>query len=681
MVVSSKKKKRGQQRKAAQNEDAAAKALGRAASLSRPGERIVNSQDIEHIIAKISRDIEKGNDAATRSIFDSSVSGIILQPRTQHKLNMKVMPYVLNFLKRSEDETFTRVLSRAGGDMGKKLKTPSTWIMALESFVKTFDDNDKSILLQIAESIGPLIRCMCNDTERVFFKSNKHWREGILPFALLISRMVNTSTIGSTDEKSTDNKLVDTLLSYDGLLSSIIQWGFWGEDHRPDITNELGNVICGTISDVCAHVVSIGRDTIRMLVTNAASNSVSAKDKNLLDTIGTIPIVSTEYDSNCMVSFVVGLIREVKKEGIPPLEPYITSVLQPLMEEADGIDKDVIREMIDLGMNHVHDYASAVVVARLSGFMLSQEFKADEGIESDTRIAFAIRQGLIEMCLNLVNRFGGHETENGKNSLFDRIHYIFDVVHGASLHNKTWKAISHKMVDIRSKHLHSKEIADNVFSVEYEELLRMIVSTLDMNGSYCCRCNKSLSRTEVNECNGCNRMTYCSKPCQKEDWLNGHKLACCKAYTPKNVGQFQGRVMPESMPDDERAATKLEKLEKNLTMIQLKLFRDSSNIILAQARSLACPLHDCVVAFDLSQFPSKVGVKKYTDWFETPAEQRGFEETRSKENITCVYFSFILNGKLDEGDEIPVLQMQRIFPHKWLMKQTESESVSVASIG
>lgn len=47
MVVSSKKKKRGQQRKAAQNEDAAVKALGRAA-VSRPGERVVDSQKIEH---------------------------------------------------------------------------------------------------------------------------------------------------------------------------------------------------------------------------------------------------------------------------------------------------------------------------------------------------------------------------------------------------------------------------------------------------------------------------------------------------------------------------------------------------------------------------------------------------------------------------------------------------------
>ena len=100
MVVSSKKKKRGQQRKVAKNEDAAVKALGREALLSpRPGERIVNSQHIEHLFAKVSRDIEKGNDAATRSIFNSDSIGLTLDPRIQHKLNMDVMPHVLNFLK------------------------------------------------------------------------------------------------------------------------------------------------------------------------------------------------------------------------------------------------------------------------------------------------------------------------------------------------------------------------------------------------------------------------------------------------------------------------------------------------------------------------------------------------------------------------------------------------------
>jgi len=580
---------------------------------------------------------------------------------------------VLNFLKRCEDETFVEVMDsvrlKDEAFMGFRgaccgdLVTPSTWINILQK--ASSGSSEPRCILQIAENIGPLVRCMCNDMKRLFFKSNKHWKDGILPFVDLIGKMISTS-IGSTDENGEDKKSVDMLLTREGLLGSIVQWGYWKREHRPDIVKEL---------DACARVVNIGRNTVRMLVIDAASSTISAaKDKDLLKSIGTTPIVTKEYDPNCMTSFVVGLIRDQKKEGFTSFKPYIASILQPLMEEADCIDKDVIKEMIDLGMKHAHYYETAVVVARLSRFMLCQELNAEEGIESDTRIAFAVRSGIIEMCLNFIDRFGGHEADGSDDegdSLYNHIESIFNTVNYASLHKKSRKAISHKMVDIRSKLLHSKEIADNVFSVEYEKLLGMIVSILDMNGSYCCRCNKSLSRTEVKLCNGCHRVAYCSRACQKEDWMNGHELACCdRTYTYENVGQFQGRICPPSAPKDERAAAKLEELEVNINMIQLKLFLDHSETILTQAKGLDIPLYDCIVMFNLRYCPPTIEVKKYTDWFETSAEQRGFDETRSKENVTCLYSSFIFNGELDEDDgAIPVLQMQRFFPHEWLTNE------------
>jgi len=169
-------------------------------------------------------------------------------------------------------------------------------------------------------------------------------------------------------------------------------------------------------------------------------------------------------------------------------------------------------------------------------------------------------------------------------------------------------------------------------------------------------------------------MVYCSKACQKEDWFNGHKLACCKTYTVATAGQFQGRFVPHSSPDDERGALKLKELEVNSTMVHLKLFLDHSETILSKAKGLDIPLYDCVAVFNLSQCPPTIEVKKYTDWFDidTPAEQKGFEETRSKDNITCIYYSQFFNGELDEDGDIPLLLQQRLFPHEWLVKQTKS---------
>ena len=202
-------------------------------------------------------------------------------------------------------------------------------------------------------------------------------------------------------------------------------------------------------------------------------------------------------------------------------------------------------------------------------------------------------------------------------------------------------------------------------------LLDMVGSILDLNGTYCCWCNKLLSKTEAKQCNGCNHMTYCSRACQKEDWLNGHKITCNEQYTDEKVGQFQGRLLPVInklfVPKNEREAAKLEDLETNITEIQLKLFLDNAETILNKAISLDLDLCDCVVVFDLSYCPMQISVLKYTDYYSINELLEGFKKSRSEENITCVYYSEILIGALgrceDKYDKIP---LQRLFPHEWL---------------
>ena len=102
-------------------------------------------------------------------------------------------------------------------------------------------------------------------------------------------------------------------------------------------------------------------------------------------------------------------------------------------------------------------------------------------------------------------------------------------------------------------------------------------------------------------------MTYCSRACQKEDWLDGHSVNCCsRSYTYETAGRFQGKLLPSKTPDNERDAAKLNEIEKNITMIQLKLFREHSETILSQAEALDIPLCDCVVKIDLRQCPPTV---------------------------------------------------------------------------
>jgi len=247
---------------------------------------------------------------------------------------------------------------------------------------------------------------------------------------------------------------------------------------------------------------------------------------------------------------------------------------------------------------------------------------------------------------------------------------VIELVYSVSLHMKSAKAIRSKREIIEEQLVRLGDDKDFTFSA-CKELLKSTRSILDTNGSYCCRCNKALDRKNIKECNGCHRMTYCSRVCQKEDWLNGHKLSCCKTYRSVLVGQFQGRMLPEEVPLDEREAAKLEKLEINITQIQLKLFLDNADEILRQASSLGIPLYDCIVRFHLPEYPPTIEVIKSTWYFKTTKEKEEFEDSRAKENITCVYHINLNNGQMAESGLAQQLVLQKLFPHKWLSEKTQ----------
>ena len=295
---------------------------------------------------------------------------------------------------------------------------------------------------------------------------------------------------------------------------------------------------------------------------------------------------------------------------------------------------------------------------------LSFQTSLTDNFPSDARIASAVRAGLIEMCLEFIKRFEDHGIfDEGETSMRVVIKCIFKCISNVSLHQKTAKAIRSKSNNIKEKLDSFKGKKDIKNNIKWG-LLDMIRGILYINGSYCCQCNKSLSKAEVMECNGCHQMTYCSKACQREDWwLNGHNLSCCKRGTHETGGFFQGRFQPTSLPDNVRATAQLSEIEINMTMIQLKLFLDHSETILIHAKGLDIPLCDCVVYFGLRDSPLTVEVKDYMTVFGSRCALEGFQKSRSKDNIMCVYYSTIYSGELIDG-----VAMQRFFPLEWLMK-------------
>ena len=637
-------KKKGQQRKAA-----AKKALSAAAEGSNSGVGGSGGGG-GGINAKTLAKIRSGDNKATKKLlsglgFPSGVATVLLE-------GSGALSVVLEFLKRCEDETFEGIMNSVGGD----LKSPSTWM----NILSTGSLHEPSCKLQIAENIGPLVRCMINDTDRLLFKSNKHWRQGIVPFVNLVA---NITLQRGIDLQAMENvQIVDALLQREGLLKSIIQWGFW-DVHRPDIVKELRSE-----GIVCTGTVETSWLLIEMLV-----NGMEGESRiRLLKTIGTTPVTNKEYDSTCMTSCVAGLVRRLKAAN---QRKGILEMVRCLIRDADCVDKGVIIELIDLGTSYTSDYESAINVAVISYPMVLEDSNISKNHPNDTRVAFAIRAGLIEMCLGFIERFNEHESfENDEVPMYSVIENIFMNIQLISLHQKSAKAIRSKKSSIEEKLLRLVENERISSNPKCKELLNMIRSTLNLNGSYCCRCNKSLRRIELKQCNGCHRMTYCSKACQKEDWSSGHDIAC-KAESGKYMGQFQGRYWPVTKPINERAAQKMAEVEKNITMIQLKIFLDNSETILKQANSLNLPLYDCVVNFDLRHYPIKIETFRYSNerFFGSSVEAlNDFEISRSKANITCLYASsFNNNGELDKDGWIPNITMQRLFPLELLVNSVD----------
>jgi len=578
--------------------------------------------------------VRKGDNKTTLAILAAKDSSVLF-----NKQSSALVSIALKFLRRCESDTFAEVMLDVGGG---DLICPSIWLKILFRAIELEPrEEHASGRRQIVQSIGPLIRCMCNDTARLFFKSNMHWRDTIRSFVGFIHNMIHI-LVNSDGSKGLD--ILEILLNYEGLLTTITQWSFWKEDHRPDISNELVDI------EGNKEIPHWGRKATWKVITAACKLDAEDKRKRL-DNIANTPILNKSYESTCQVSFVIGLVRIMKTDRM--VGDF--TALRTLLKESNCVSKDLITELFDLGLNFTPNLDDAKDIAStFSALML-------RGI-GDNRIAFLIRCGMFEMCLAFIERFGDESCEKETQQLvFDFIEVALSDISKLAFHRKTWKAIEAKASTIEENLAAVEQKPDITNNVKCRELTDMIRCILNINGSYCCRCNKSLDRSDMKHCNGCNTMTYCSETCQREDWLNGgHKLTCNKPYSCEIIGVFQGNVS-----ETETGEVDTKELETNISMIQLKLFLDNADNILSQASVLTIPLSDCVVGFDLRQCPYAVVVMACTECCETPEMATAFDK-RSRENITCLYLTGIWS--IGESEGLP-LGMQRFFPHEWLKKQ------------
>ena len=157
----------------------------------------------------------------------------------------------------------------------------------------------------------------------------------------------------------------------------------------------------------------MGNAIIQKLITYTSTlkddnGGLTNEAKDRLQTIGSTPIVSKAYDPTCMVSYMAGLIRHIKTDGWDGAD---LSNLQFLINDSDCVDKGVITELIDLGFAcventrgnyNIDEYVFPTLARLLSGLIYTGI------VVSDSRAAFAIRTGLIETSLDILQQYVKH---------------------------------------------------------------------------------------------------------------------------------------------------------------------------------------------------------------------------------------------------------------------------------
>ena len=416
------------------------------------------------------------------------------------------MPITLGFLKRCGEDVHS-VMYDVNGD----ISNPVVWVVLLGIICR----GDEAGALETVNNIGPLINCMCDDSKRQFFRSKQLWFEALRPFIILIYSIVMKSP-----------SITRALFRQKKLLDSIIQWGFL-DTRRPDILNEAKAF--GFLEEES----QLWHEWARLVIytcsnadTNGGLDTLTEEDKFLLRDIATTSVVSKTYNADCKVSLVAGMIPLLKTSSnvhrnfqLRALTRYISHV--------DCVDKGVISAMMDLDptFNIFTDYHEACEVMKLTlGVTIQMKHREGVSLPSDRRCACAIRKGLLEKCLYVISRFGS----GNDGRLIELVTHVVDRVYEVSHHKKSARAIRDRRHQILNEiqTLEVKIYAKN--DNECNNVVGTIKSIVDLNGSASCsRCDKLIDRSCAKFCGGCNRVAYCSKQCQQDDWQNGtHQTDC-----------------------------------------------------------------------------------------------------------------------------------------------------------
>ena len=463
---------------------------------------------------RILRDIAQGLDLPTRAVVRLSSPDHVDEAFLRRLIGAGLVATVFQLLDRCEEEKFADVLGRDGD-----LPSPEFWLMMLVNTV--FPDNVtcKDLVLntrmEIARGIGPLVRCLTDDSKRMFFGENRFWCPCIGYFVGLVEALVLSP------------ETVPILIQYQGLTEFLIECMFWN-NHRPDIVVESRTYVAERLPNPLEIVVKCASRTLREFarvdkVTIKGGVRFPDEGTKRLELIASTKIVSEKYNPDCKVNFAAGLFDLIKADPSEYVLLNLWFIVRHLVWAQLCIDRATIVRIVKHGLTNVKfsiDAYGLVDVLHLA--LVPRPETAGRGRNLDDDLfAAAIKAGLIEMCLHLILRFGANsENEPPHDGWLDTLGYLLDGASAVSLFKKSAKAVTEHRSEIQEV-LRSAVGKTEGKSSKLVEKVRSIVSINMETGKktektlsdslkleHCDRCLKELQADQIKLCSKCHRGPY-----------------------------------------------------------------------------------------------------------------------------------------------------------------------------
>mmetsp|Transcript_26678 Transcript_26678/g.48431 ORF Transcript_26678/g.48431 Transcript_26678/m.48431 type:complete len:666 (-) Transcript_26678:378-2375(-) len=519
---------------------------------------------------------------------------------------------------------------------------PTVWINALLNLCHKNNmppDLLEPVRLKVVQRLGPLTAAMCDFDRRELFGAKDDWLAGLYLYIGLVSNLVLTPASKRILEEQGDIK---------GVLVRILYLDLYGDDLKKEIRKAQARG--RTPPDYISNVQDIAACALQEFADVPRNPSNQGFDEPQKEELRTLANILVSPNSN--VTLCSGLFELFHKASQKTLNGRGYASLHYIFRQ--------INEAIEFEVFHVESTTLELVELWKIQLNSSRQVERDtpdsiytslvrlpsRSMACDTEVGYAVKTGLIELCLQSLAKSNVYVTE------IDR---LLSTVGVTVLQPKTFRAIKKKASLIREA-LHTFRGRVPQAQVDHVRGLldKASLSTVPVTGlcrqmEACRWCLKTLDKDERKQCSSCRRASYCSKDCQVRDWRQGSHKIDCKQMKMNDVKHLDAGF-------SQKEAKRALKSEANLSMSGNVLFSNNIPKILLQASARGFNILECIIALDFRELKPTIEIMSRDEFLEgdegldelsperVAHSKRILERNFSNGALTCICITFVGDG-------------------------------------